>query len=90
MHILCHLSCFLICVIVHFFIASGLHVLELGAGNGLPGVLASLFDADVVLTDAETADRVLEGCRISCALNRIPARGNPINLRAFCSYVITD
>ncbi|NXN96746.1 MET23 protein, partial [Rhinopomastus cyanomelas] len=49
----------------------GKRVLEVGAGLGLPGVLAARCGAEVVLSDSEELTRCLQSSRRSCALNRL-------------------
>jgi predicted nicotinamide N-methyase len=45
----------------------GLRILELGAGTGLPGIVAASYGADVVQTDGN--ERALELCRVNGASN---------------------
>ncbi|MEO8561034.1 MAG: methyltransferase domain-containing protein [bacterium] len=47
----------------------GLRVLELGAGTGLPGIVAASFGAHVVQTDRQ--ERALEQCRLNGAANHL-------------------
>jgi len=49
----------------------GKRVLELGAGVGLPGLVAAAIGAHVTLTDHPGDPRVLENCRQSCLLNNL-------------------
>ncbi|XP_035690905.1 methyltransferase-like protein 23 [Branchiostoma floridae] len=48
---------------------AGRHVLELGAGTSLPGILAAKCGAIVTLTDSCHLPRCLENCRRSCEVN---------------------
>jgi predicted nicotinamide N-methyase len=45
----------------------GLHMLELGAGTGLPGIVAASYGARVVQTDGN--ERALDVCRVNGAAN---------------------
>ncbi|XP_024858531.1 methyltransferase-like protein 23 [Kryptolebias marmoratus] len=47
----------------------GRTVLELGAGVSLPGVMAALLGAQVILSDSSDKPRCLENCRRSCEAN---------------------
>lgn len=47
----------------------GKHVVEIGAGTALPGLVASLCGANVTLTDKEEYPQCLENCRQSCHAN---------------------
>ncbi|NWV01634.1 MET23 protein, partial [Upupa epops] len=49
----------------------GRRVLEVGAGLGLPTVLAARCGAKVVLSDSEELPQCLQNGRRSCALNRL-------------------
>ncbi|KFO71664.1 Methyltransferase-like 23, partial [Cuculus canorus] len=46
--------------------------LQVGAGAGLPGVLAARCGAEVILSDSEELPRCLQHCRRSCRLNGLP------------------
>ncbi|XP_051490823.1 histone-arginine methyltransferase METTL23 isoform X3 [Apus apus] len=46
--------------------------LQLGAGVGLPGVLAAKCGAEVTLSDSEELPRCLQNCRRSCGANGLP------------------
>jgi predicted nicotinamide N-methyase len=48
---------------------AGLRVLELGAGTGLPGIVAATFGARVLQTDR--LDRALDLCRRNCERNHV-------------------
>lgn len=48
-----------------------MQVLELGAGTGLPGVLASLCGAKVTLTDSAKLTHCLEQCRRTAEVNGV-------------------
>jgi methyltransferase-like protein 23 len=48
----------------------GLRILELGAGTGLPGIVAASFGALVVQTDVN--EKALELCRLNGAANGLP------------------
>ncbi|KAM6957124.1 histone-arginine methyltransferase METTL23 [Aplochiton taeniatus] len=53
----------------------GMHqktVLELGAGVGLPGIVAAKCGANVVLSDSTELPLCLENCRRSCTINSLP------------------
>ena len=54
---------------------SGARVLELGAGNGLPGVVGARCGATVWLSDMAEAEGTLDNCRRTCAMNGVDARG---------------
>ena len=47
----------------------GKHILELGAGTSLPGVVAAKCGAHVTLSDCARFTKCLENCRISAATN---------------------
>lgn len=47
----------------------GKQIIEIGAGTALPGVVASLCGADVILTDKEEYPECLENCQRSCDAN---------------------
>eukprot|EP00897_Mesotaenium_endlicherianum_P004509 jgi/Mesen1/4086/ME000214S03268 len=50
----------------------GKHFLELGAGTGLPGILAAkLGAASVTLTDRPDHPHILDNLRSACALNNV-------------------
>lgn len=48
---------------------AGLRVLELGAGTGLPGIVAATLGARVLQTDR--LDKALDLCRSNCERNRV-------------------
>jgi len=48
---------------------AGLRILELGAGTGLPGIVAATLGAHVVQTDR--LDKALDLCRRNCERNRV-------------------
>jgi methyltransferase-like protein 23 len=48
---------------------AGLRILELGAGTGLPGIVAATFGARVLQTDR--LDKALELCRLNCERNHV-------------------
>ena len=48
---------------------AGLRILELGAGTGLPGIVAATLGAHVVQTDR--LDKALDLCRDNCARNHV-------------------
>lgn len=50
---------------------SGRRVLELGAGTGLPGIVAATLGARVVQTDRD--ELALSACKLNCELNRVGA-----------------
>ncbi|XP_067673424.1 histone-arginine methyltransferase METTL23-like [Haliotis asinina] len=45
------------------------HILELGAGTALPGILAAKCGGTVILTDSAKYPRCLDNCRKSCIAN---------------------
>lgn len=47
----------------------GKQVVEIGAGTALPGLVASLCGATVILTDKEEYPQCLDNCRKSCLAN---------------------
>ncbi|KAM4662064.1 histone-arginine methyltransferase METTL23 [Discoglossus pictus] len=49
----------------------GKRVLEVGAGVGLPGVLAAQCGARVILSDSSEVPQCLDNCRRSCQTNNI-------------------
>ncbi|XP_018334431.1 methyltransferase-like protein 23 isoform X1 [Agrilus planipennis] len=49
----------------------GLHVLELGSGTALPGIVASKCGAEVTLTDSITLPKSLAHITRSCELNKL-------------------
>jgi tRNA1(Val) A37 N6-methylase TrmN6 len=49
------------------------HVLELGAGTGLPGLVAATVGSRVTLTDCRSQS-VLNNCKSSVSLNRLQDR----------------
>ena len=52
----------------------GASVLELGAGVGLPGMVAAAAGADVVLSDRSSLQTVLRNCEATCKHNDLRAR----------------
>ena len=52
----------------------GASVLELGAGVGLPGMVAAAAGADVVLSDRSSLQTVLRNCEATCEHNDLRAR----------------
>ena len=48
---------------------TGLRILELGAGTGLPGIVAASLGAHVVQTDR--LDKALDLCRLNCERNHV-------------------
>lgn len=51
------------CVIVH---------VQLGAGTAVPGIVAALCGAHVILSDKEGNPRLQENLRETCRINKIP------------------
>lgn len=49
----------------------GKHVIELGAGTSLPGVVAAKCGANVTLSDCSRFTKCLENCRISATTNGV-------------------
>lgn len=49
----------------------GKHILELGAGTSLPGVVAAKCGAHVTLSDCSRFTKCLENCRISASTNGV-------------------
>ena len=49
-------------------------VVELGAGVGLPGLVAAAVGGDVTLTDRAAHGHVLENCRAACQHNKVQAK----------------
>lgn len=47
----------------------GKQVIEIGAGTSLPGIVASICGAHVILTDKEEYPQCLENCQRSCDVN---------------------
>jgi methyltransferase-like protein 23 len=47
------------------------HVLELGAGTSLPGVVAAKCGAQVTLSDCSRFTKCLDNCRVSAAVNGV-------------------
>nr|XP_005993262.1 PREDICTED: methyltransferase-like protein 23 isoform X2 [Latimeria chalumnae]XP_014342261.1 PREDICTED: methyltransferase-like protein 23 isoform X2 [Latimeria chalumnae] len=50
---------------------TGKTVLEIGAGVGLPGIVAAKCGAKVILSDRAVQPHCLENCRRSCRLNNL-------------------
>lgn len=50
---------------------AGKHVLELGAGTSLPGVVAAKCGSRVTLSDCSRFTKCLDNCRISAAVNSV-------------------
>lgn len=50
---------------------TGKHVLELGAGTSLPGVVAAKCGARVTLSDCSRFTKCLDNCRSSAELNGV-------------------
>lgn len=49
----------------------GKHVIELGAGTSLPGVVAAKCGANVTLSDCSRFTKCLENCRTSATTNGV-------------------
>ncbi|XP_059509726.1 histone-arginine methyltransferase METTL23-like isoform X2 [Stegostoma tigrinum] len=45
--------------------------LEIGAGAGLPGIVAAKCGASVILSDAAEIPNCLDNCRLSCQINKL-------------------
>ncbi|XP_032788237.1 methyltransferase-like protein 23 [Daphnia magna] len=58
----------------------GKHVIELGAGTSLPGVVAAKCGANVTLSDCSRFTKCLENCRISATTNGVGDKVNIIGL----------
>ncbi|KAF6200484.1 hypothetical protein GE061_004927 [Apolygus lucorum] len=56
----------------------GKHVLELGAGTALPGILAAKCGASVTLTESATLPSALEHVKRCCEVNNLP--GNQVRV----------
>jgi len=56
------------------------HVLELGAGTSLPGVVAAKCGAQVTLSDCSRFTKCLDNCRVSAAVNGVSDKVNVIGI----------
>ncbi|KAK8803723.1 hypothetical protein WA158_001417 [Blastocystis sp. Blastoise] len=50
---------------------SGKHILELGCGPGLSGIVAAKVGARVYLTDKDNPETLLKTCEMNCIINNI-------------------
>ena len=48
--------------------------MQLGAGTAVPGIVAALCGANVILSDREGSPRLQENLRETCRINNIPIR----------------
>ncbi|KAI5075178.1 hypothetical protein GOP47_0009254 [Adiantum capillus-veneris] len=53
---------------------AGVQVLELGAGTGLPGIVAAKLGAHVILTDVENNSKVFENASRNCEQNAVDCK----------------
>ncbi|XP_048448417.1 methyltransferase-like protein 23 isoform X7 [Rhincodon typus] len=49
----------------------GRTILEIGAGAGLPGIVAAKCGASVILSDGAEIPNCLNNCRLSCQINKL-------------------
>ncbi|XP_060700508.1 methyltransferase-like protein 23 isoform X1 [Hemiscyllium ocellatum] len=49
----------------------GKTILEIGAGAGLPGIVAAKCGANVILSDSAELPNCLDNCRLSCQINNL-------------------
>ncbi|XP_043570601.1 methyltransferase-like protein 23 isoform X5 [Chiloscyllium plagiosum] len=49
----------------------GKTILEIGAGAGLPGIVAAKCGANVILSDSAEIPNCLDNCRLSCQINNL-------------------
>jgi predicted nicotinamide N-methyase len=73
-----------------YYVCIFTQVLELGAGTGLPGILASLCGAQVTLSDSAKLPHCLEQCQKSAEANGVSDRVKIVGLTwgAFSSELI--
>ncbi|KAK3586091.1 hypothetical protein CHS0354_033212 [Potamilus streckersoni] len=50
-------------------VLKGKYVLEIGAGTALPGVMAGLCGANIILSDSASLPKCLENCQQTCEAN---------------------
>ncbi|KAL3876319.1 hypothetical protein ACJMK2_034181 [Sinanodonta woodiana] len=52
-------------------VLKGKYVLEIGAGTALPGVMAGLCGANIILSDSDSLPKCLENCQQTCRANNL-------------------